>query len=65
MDYADKMPIDEFIEDVKIGGVIDDDGIGYAGYESEEDEDMQVTCNVRYLMKLKQLGYTHVYWYNK
>lgn len=65
MYHADKMPIDSFIEDVKNGFFTDWDGIGYAGYTDHEDEDMQIECNVRFLLKLKQLGYTHVYWYNK
>ena len=57
-------PIDDFIEDVECGGIIDYDGIGYL-LDFDGNEIDHVICNVPFLEEAKANGAVYVAWFNK
>ena len=67
--YGDTYTIDKFIELVKDASIIDYDGIGYAAFEIEghlyEFKEMEIYCDVDWLEAKKEMGITHIRWYNK
>lgn len=67
--YGDTYTIDKFIELVKDTSIIDYDGIGYAASEIEdrlyEFKEMEIYCDVDWLEAKKEMGITHIRWYNK
>lgn len=57
-------PIDDFIEDVSGGGIIDYDGIGYLLNENGDEIGLS-RCNVKFLEDAKSNGAIYVAWFNK
>ena len=57
-------PIDDFIDDVRGGGIINYDGIGYL-LDTNGDEIGRVDCDVRFLENAKTNGAVYVSWFNK
>ena len=57
-------PIDDFIEDVTSGGIVDYDGIGYL-LDSNGDKIGPSRCNVKFLEDAKSNGTVYVAWFNK
>lgn len=58
------MPIDECIDWVKRGSIIDYDGVGYLVNENGEEID-GMHCDEEFLQKAKENGACFVAWYNK
>ena len=58
------MPIDECIEWVKSGSIIDYDGHGYL-LDKDGEEMARMCCNVSFLQKAKKDRACFVAWYNK
>ena len=58
------LPIDECIEWVKGGSIIDYDGFGEL-LDEDGKEIGGMTCNASYLQKAKEAGACFVAWYNK
>ena len=67
--YGDTYTIDDFIKLVEDTSIMDYDGIGYAAFEIEgqlyEYKEMGIYCDVDWLEKKKEMGITHIRWYNK
>jgi hypothetical protein len=57
-------PIDDFIEDVRGGGIMDYDGMGDL-LDADGNELGYVRCNVKFLEKAKADGAVYVAWFNK
>jgi hypothetical protein len=57
-------PIDDFIEDVRCGGIMNYDGIGYL-LDVDGNELGSVNCNVKFLEDAKKNGAVYVSWFNK
>lgn len=68
-DYGDTYTIDKFIELVKDTSIMDYDGIGYAAFKIEghlyEFKEKEIYCDVDWLEAKKEMGITHIRWYNK
>lgn len=62
-DYADVMTLDEFVEAVKQGVFVNDDGSGYYATATEMSDVPAVPSEIR--KGLLQPGFTHVAWFNK
>ena len=62
--YGLYYPIDDFIDDVSCGGIIDYDGIGYL-LNADGNELGYVRCNLDFLEKAKMDGTVYVAWFNK
>ena len=66
---GDTYTIDKFIELVKDTSIMDYDGIGYAAFKIEghlyEFKEMEIYCDVDWLEAKKEMGITHIRWYNK
>lgn len=58
------MPIDECIDWVKSGSIIDYDGHGYL-LDKDGEKIGGMHCNVSFLQKAKESGACFVAWYNK
>ena len=59
-----KIPIDEFIRDVKGGLFIDYDGIGNA-LDKNENKICPIRCNVNFLRSLAKRGCVYIEWFNR
>lgn len=57
-------PIDDFIEDVRGGGIIDYDGIGYL-LDADGNRIGPSRCNIKFLEDAKFNGAVYVAWFNK
>ena len=57
-------PIDDFIDEVRGGGYIDYDGIGYL-LDEDGKEISYSRCNVKFLEDAKLNGAVYVSWFNK
>lgn len=64
---GDLMTLDDWIEDVEIGALIDYDGHGYMANATEHDETIQVLpSEVRAIEReCKACGHTHILWFNR
>lgn len=62
-DYADKMTIDEFVNDCREGYFMDYDGWGHYGTEEMESDLSIYPSDV--IDENYRKDFTHVYWYNK
>ena len=67
-DYADVFTMDDFIEEVRHGGIMNYDGAGCLAIADENgkiwESNMFVDCSVTWL-ELQSESFTHVCWYNK
>jgi hypothetical protein len=65
-DYGDLFTIQEFIEMVKSGCFVNDDGTGYYATDLAYDRDAIARPSDIYKgIVLKGYGHTHVVWFNK
>lgn len=65
-DYADLMTIEEWLENVKSGLLIDYDGHGYLATEEKESNVwIEPSQGKEILEENKDLGATHIMWYNR
>ena len=62
--YGDFYPIDDFMDDVEGGGIMNYDGIGYL-LDANGNEIDQVDCNLEFLEDAKANGAVYVSWFNK
>ena len=67
-DYADVFTMEEFIEEVEGGGIMNYDGIGCLAKADSNgkiwESEIDVDCYVGWLKEQSQ-DFTHVCWYNK
>lgn len=61
--YGDLMLLEDFIEDCKCGGLIDDDGTGYYATATEMSNEEVSPCEVA--DGIVDRSFTHVVWFNK
>lgn len=57
-------PIDDFIEEVDGGGIVDYDGIGYL-LDADGNQIAPSRCSVKFLEEAKANGAVYVSWFNK
>jgi hypothetical protein len=62
--YGIFYPIDDFIDEVRDGYYMDQDGMGYLLDENGSKIDY-VKCNVKFLEEEKKQGTVYVSWFNK
>lgn len=67
-DWADIYTMEEFIDHVKCGGIMNYDGFGYLAISDEKgkvwESNIEVNCQVSWLYG-QPIDFTHVCWYNK
>lgn len=61
-DIKCRYPINEFIDDCKLGMFCDYDGIGYYGTETHRSD---IYANPSELVKNARKDFKYIYWYNK
>lgn len=61
--YADMMPFEEFLEIVRSGGFINDDGYGFYATETQQTNIVIVPSNI--IDGVYRKDFTHVIWYNR
>ncbi|KKL73771.1 hypothetical protein LCGC14_2071490 [marine sediment metagenome] len=60
--YGDLLTLEEFREQLRIGGIVSSDGCGYYASATQESN-VPVVFDADYVIELP--GLTHVMWYNK
>lgn len=67
-DWADIYTMENFIDHVNCGGIMNYDGFGYLAIADKDgklwESDIEVDCRVSWLRK-QSSDFTHVCWYNK